>query len=323
MSKKPSTSKTLNSRTTAATAVKWTEELMPDQSGRLVVVTGGNSGIGYVTARELARRGAHTVLACRDRTRAEAAVLRMRTEVPGVRVESRPLDLADLKSVRRFAENWDHERLDLLINNAAMVMPPLTRTVDGFESQFGVNHLGAYALTGRLLPYLLRAPEPRVVTVSSEGQLTARFSLDNLNGERRYNPSLAYAQSKRANVYFSAQLHRWATAERLPLRSMIAIPGLSDTGVITKNSVHGPLWRAVAPRFIRLLAKPVIQGARPSLYAATVPGLPGGSYIAPKGKLQMRGAPTPRHGRRTSYDEETAVALWELSERLTGVRYGR
>ncbi|MFE6159082.1 oxidoreductase [Streptomyces sp. NPDC056486] len=322
MSKKSSASKTLNSRSAAAPVTNWTEEQMPDQSGRLVVVTGGNSGIGYVTARELARRGAHTVLACRDRSRGEAAVLRIRAEVPGARVEVRLLDLADLKSVQGFAENWDHGRLDVLINNAAVVMPPLTRTADGFESQFGVNHLGAYALTGRLLPYLLRSSEPRVVTVSSEGQLTARFSLDNLNGEQRYNPSLAYAQSKRANVYFSAQLHRWATAEGLPLRSMIAIPGLSDTGVITKNSVHGPLWRAVAPRFIRLLAKPVVQGARPSLYAATVPGLPGGSYIAPKGRLQMRGAPTPRQGRRTVHDEETAVALWDLSERLTRVRYG-
>ncbi|MFI2617293.1 oxidoreductase [Streptomyces sp. NPDC018584] len=299
----------------------WTEDRITDQTGRVAVVTGANSGIGYVTARELARHGAHTVLACRDRARGEAALGRLLAEVPGARVELRVLDLADLSSIRAFADAWDHERLDVLINNAGVVMPPLTRTADGFETQFGVNHLGTYALTGRLLPHLLRAPEPRVVTVSSEGQLTAPFDLGNLNAERRYRPSSAYGQSKRANVYFSAQLHRWSTAQGLPLRSMIAIPGLTDTGVITKSTRYGPLWRAVVPPLIKALAKPVVEGARQSLYAATVPGLPGGSYIAPKGPLQLRGAPAPRHGRSTTHDEVTAVALWDISERLTKVRY--
>ncbi|MFI2437517.1 oxidoreductase [Streptomyces sp. NPDC018693] len=299
----------------------WTEDQMGDQSDRLVVVTGGNGGIGYVTARELARRGAHTVLACRDDGRAARAVARLRAEVPGARVEARRLDLADLASIRAFAAAWDHDRLDVLVNNAAVVMVPLSRTADGFESHFGVNHLGAYALTGLMLPHLVRSRDPRVVTVSSESQLVARFDLDNLNGERHYRPGAAYAQSKRANVYFSAQLHRWATAEGLPLRSMIAIPGMTDTGVLTKASQHGRLWMATVPRIVSLFAKETLEGARPSLYAATVPDLPGGSYIAPSGPLQVRGAPAPRYGRKTVHDPATAVALWVMSARLTGVRF--
>ncbi|MGX1887740.1 oxidoreductase [Streptomyces sp. NPDC055287] len=299
----------------------WTEQHIRDQSGRLVVVTGANSGIGYITARELARRGAHTVLACRDKARGEAAFHRLRSELPRAGLELRLLDLADLESVRAFAASWDHDRLDLLVNNAAVVMLPLTRTADGFESHFGVNHLGAYALTGLLLPRLLRSQAPRVVTVSSESQLTARFDLGNLNAERRYTPSGAYAQSKRANVYFSAQLDRWANERGAGLRSMIAIPGLSDTGVLGKAPQHGRLWRATVPRVVRFLAKPAIEGARPTLYAATEPDLPGGSYIAPAGPLQIRGAPAPRHGRRTVYDSATAAALWDMSARLTGVHY--
>ncbi|MFF8958388.1 oxidoreductase [Streptomyces sp. NPDC014894] len=304
-----------------AGSAAWTEARMPDQSGRIAVVTGANSGIGYVTARELARRGAYTVLACRDRARGEAALDRLRAEAPAARAELRLLDLASLAGIRAFAAAWDHDRLDLLINNAGLVMPPLTRTADGFEAQFGVNHLGAYALTGLLLPRLLRADAPRVVTVSSEGQLLAPFDLANLNAECRYVPRVAYGQSKRANVYFSAQLHRWATAHGLPLRSMIAVPGMTDTGVISKVGHSGRLWRALVPRAVHALAKPVVNGARPSLYAATAPDLPGGSYIAPRGPLQIYGAPAPRHGRRTVRDRGTAAALWELSERLTEVRY--
>ncbi|MFE1027476.1 oxidoreductase [Streptomyces sp. NPDC058818] len=311
----------MTSSTSAPSATPWTEKQIPDQRGRVAVVTGANAGIGYVTARELARHGAHTVLACRDRSRGEAALARLRDEVPGARVELRLVDLADLGSVRAFADGWDHDRLDLLVNNAGIVMPPLTRTVDGFEAQFGVNHLGTYALTGRLLPHLLCADTPRVVTVSSESQLTAPFDLANLNAERRYRPSSAYAQSKRANVYFSAQLQRWAVAQGVPLRSVIAVPGMTDTGVITKATRYGALWRAVVPRLVGLVAKPVVEGARPSLYAATVPDLPGGSYVAPRGPLQIRGATTVHRGHRTVYDEATAVALWNLSERLTKVRY--
>ncbi|MBL1074390.1 SDR family NAD(P)-dependent oxidoreductase [Nocardia sp. 2] len=204
-----------------------------DLHGRTAVVTGANSGIGYITARELARAGAQVVLACRNPSRAQAAFDRLRTEVPGAQVESRRLDLADLSSIREFARQWDRGGLDLLVNNAGIAMVPFARTADGFESQFGVNHLGTFALTGLLLEYLAAAPEPRVVTVSSEGQRFARFDVGNLDAERRYRTAFAYVQSKRANLYFAMELQRRADAWGLPLRSMAVAPGLAHTNILT------------------------------------------------------------------------------------------
>ena len=178
----------------------WTVENIPDQSGRIVVVTGANSGIGAVTAREMARRGAHVVLACRNGERAADAITRIRADVPEARIEFAPLDLGSLASVRRFAETWSHERLDVLVNNAGIAMVPFGRTADGFEMHFGVNHLGHFALTGLLLPFLERSAEPLVVTVSSEGQVGIPFDVRNLNAERHYWAPLAYWRSKKANA---------------------------------------------------------------------------------------------------------------------------
>ncbi|WP_336216304.1 oxidoreductase [Nonomuraea sp. LPB2021202275-12-8] len=296
---------------------------IPDQTGRLAVVTGANSGIGYVTARELARHGAHVVLACRDPGRGQAALARMRDEAPGARLELRRLDLASLAAIREFAAAWDHDRLDLLVNNAGLAMVPFARTMDGFESQFGVNHLGTFALTGLLLPQLLAAPDPRVVTVSSEGQRFARFDLDNLNAERRYLTLFAYVQSKRANLYFATELQRRADAAGLSLRSMAVAPGLTRTNVLTggANSERGRLYATLARLLVRAAFRPTPEGARTSLYAATVPDLPGGSYIVPDGPLQLRGEPVRRTGERAIRDADTARRLWRLSERLTGVSY--
>lgn len=295
-----------------------------DQMGRLAVVTGANSGIGYVTARELARRGAHVVLACRDLDRGQAALTRMREEVPEARLELRRVDLASLASIREFAAGWDHDRLDLLINNAGVAMVPYAVTADGFESQFGINHLGTFALTGLLLPHLLAAPEPRVVTVSSEGQRFARFDLGNLNAERAYRTAFAYVQSKRANLYFAMELQRRADAAGLRLRSMAVAPGLTRTNVLTggANSGRGRLYATATGLLVRTAFRPTAEGAKTSLYAATVPDLPGGSYIVPDGPLQLRGAPARRTRERAIRDTVTAARLWELSERLTGVVYG-
>jgi NAD(P)-dependent dehydrogenase (short-subunit alcohol dehydrogenase family) len=301
----------------------WTPEHIPDQTGRLAVVTGANSGIGYITARELARRGAHVVLACRNPRRGQAAVDRLRTENPTARLEPRTLDLADLASVRAFAAGWDHDRLDLLVNNAGIAMVPFARTADGFESQFGVNHLGTFALTGLLMPHLLAAADPRVVTVSSEGQRFARFDLTNLNAERHYNAAFAYVQSKRANLYFAVQLQRWADAAGLPLRSMAVAPGLTRTNVLTAgaNSDRGRLYATLTRLLVRLAFRPTPHGANTSLYAATVTDLPGGSYVVPNGPLQLRGHPVPRDREHAIYDHDTARRLWQLSEQLTGVHY--
>lgn len=294
-----------------------------DQRDRLAVVTGANSGIGYITARELARMGAHVVLACRNPQRASTAVERLRAEVPGARVETRRLDLADQASIREFAANWDHDRLDLLVNNAGIAMVPFARTVDGFESQFGVNHLGTFALTGLLLESLAAAPNSRVVTVSSEGQRFAPFDLGNLNAERRYRTAFAYVQSKRANLYFASELQRRADAAGSRLRSMAVAPGLTRTNVLTggANARRGRVYAASTRLLLRTLFRPTPQGAETSLYAATVADLPGGSYVVPDGPLQLRGNPVPRTGERAMRDLDTAARLWQLSEELTGVRY--
>ncbi|MET9250913.1 oxidoreductase [Nonomuraea sp. NPDC003709] len=296
---------------------------IPDQTGRVAVVTGANSGIGYVTARELASRGAYVVLACRDPERGQAALTRMRGEVPGARVDLRRVDLGNLASIREFAAGWDRGRIDLLVNNAGVAMVPYALTVDGFESQFGVNHLGTFALTGLLLPHLLAAPDPRVVTVSSEGQRFARFDLANLNAERGYRTAFAYVQSKRANLYFAMELQRRADAAGLRLRSMAVAPGLTRTNVLTggANSGRGRLYAALARLLVRVAFRPTPEGAKTSLYAATAPDLPGGSYIVPDGPLQLRGEPTGRTRERAIRDTATAARLWQLSERLTGVTY--
>ncbi|GAA2657986.1 oxidoreductase [Nonomuraea recticatena] len=296
---------------------------IPDQSGRIAVVTGANSGIGYVTARELARRGAHVVLACRSPERGRDALDRLLTEAPGSRAELRRLDLSSLESVRSFAAGWDLGRLDLLINNAGVAMVPFSRTADGFETHFGVNHLGTFALTGLLMPYLLASGEARVVTVSSEGQRFARFDLSNLNAERGYSAPFAYVQSKRANLYFAVELQRRMTAAGLPLRSMAVAPGLTRTNVLTggANTGRGAVYQRLIRLLVRLTFQPTEGGARTSLHAATTRDLPGGSYVAPDGLLELRGAPTIRQGHRAIHDTVTARRLWELSERLTGVRY--
>jgi NAD(P)-dependent dehydrogenase (short-subunit alcohol dehydrogenase family) len=301
----------------------WSFADIPDQSGRVAVVTGANSGIGYVTARELARRGARVVLACRSAERGRAALDRLRAQVPGALADLAEVDLAGLDSIRGLADSLPYERLDLLVNNAGVAMVPYARTADGFELQFGVNHLGTFALTGLLMPRLLAAAQPRVVTVSSEGQRFARFDLANLNAEHGYQATFAYLQSKRANLYFAVELHRRATAAGLPLRSLAVAPGLTRTNVLTggANAARGRLYQAFVGLLVRTLFRPVDDGAKTSLYAATLPDLPGGRYIAPDGFLELRGKPTDQPRHRALHDTETARRLWELSEKLTGVHY--
>ncbi|MER7049592.1 oxidoreductase [Streptomyces jumonjinensis] len=302
---------------------------LPDQTGRVAVVTGANSGIGYVTARELARSGARVVMACRSPERGRAALERLRAEVPGAAAETGELDLGSLDSIRAFAERelpaLGHDRIDLLINNAGIAMAPLERTSDGFESHFGVNHLGAFALTGLLLPRLLAGDEPRVVTVSSEGQRFGTVDLGNLNAERGYRPGRAYMQSKRANIYFAVEFQRRLDASGLKLRSMVVAPGNTRSNIITGRAhERGRLYAGFIKLTLLLLFSPTPEGARTTLYAATRPDLPGGSYVVPDGLLQRHGNPTVRGSRHElpMRDTVTARALWQISERLTGVGYG-
>ncbi|ANP54881.1 NAD(P)-dependent dehydrogenase (short-subunit alcohol dehydrogenase family) [Streptomyces griseochromogenes] len=298
----------------------WTARNIPDQSGRLAVVTGANSGLGYVTARELARKGARVVLACRSEARGRDAGDRITAEVPGAEVEVTRLDLGDLGSVRDFADRLPYDRLDLLVNNAGVMAPPYGTTADGFETQFGVNHLGHFALTGLLLPALLATPGARVVTVSSFLHVLANVDLNDLNGERRYRRWIAYARSKTANLLFTHELARRLAAHGADVVAAAAHPGYAATNLQTA----GPRaeGRRGAERLMelgnRVLAQSAEAGALPTLYAATAPGVRPDSFHGPSFAM-WRGAPAPSWRAPWTLDDRAANRLWDASVRLTGV----
>ncbi|HLM27682.1 MAG TPA: oxidoreductase [Thermoleophilaceae bacterium] len=304
--------------------MSWTTEDIPDQSGRTAVVTGANSGLGAATARELARKGATVVLACRNTAKGDEAAAAIRDAAPGARVEVAKLDLADLTSVHAFAEGLEHERLDLLINNAGLMAIPRRETKDGFEMQLGTNHLGHFALTGLLLERMERGSEPRVVTLSSGAHRTVRgVNFGNLQGERHYFRWTAYGQSKLANLLFAFELQRRSDAAGSAVRSMAAHPGYAATNLQTRGgSGNGLLTRA--EDVLMWVANTVVaqseeMGALPTLYAATEPGLPGGSYAGPDGLGEQRGHPRLVGCSGAARDEEAARRLWEVSEELTQV----
>ncbi|GAA5184602.1 oxidoreductase [Rugosimonospora acidiphila] len=300
----------------------WDVGDIPDQHGRHVVVTGASGGLGEATAAELARRGARVVMACRDTGKGATAAAAIRAGAPGAELDVRPLDLADLGSVRAFADAFerDYGRLDLLINNAGVMAPPRRETADGFELQLGTNHLGHFALTGLLLPALLRAGQPRVVTVSSILHLYGRINLDDPHRRRRYRRYGAYGQSKLANLLFSFELARRAEAAGTALLSVAAHPGYAATNLQVAGLRPGPLRSGIAA-VTRLFATSARTGALPTLCAATVPNLPGASYLGPGKLLQLRGHPTIVRAGARAYDQPTARRLWEASESWTGVRF--
>jgi len=289
---------------------------VPDQAGRTAVITGANSGIGFETAQVLAERGATVILACRDVARATAAAARIGGPGP---VLVRQLDLGSLASVRAAASELhaSQQRLDLLINNAGVMMPPPGQTADGFELQFGVNHLGHFALTGLLLDLLLAAGGSRVVTVSSNGHRAGRVTAAGLPRTGR-SRAAAYGSSKLANLLFTYELDRRLTAAGAPTRALAAHPGAA----VTALTRHFP---AVVDRLYQSFGSPVshsaAQGALPTLRAATDPGAPGGGYYGPDGWLQLKGYPHQITSSARSHDEAAQGRLWQESERLTGVRY--
>ncbi len=298
---------------------KWTAADIPEQSGRVAIVTGANSGLGLVTARELARAGARVVLACRSTEKGEAAAARIVSAVPGAVVETAVLDLADLESVREFAATAP-DLIDLLINNAGLMAAPRRLTRDGFESQFATNHLGHFALTGLVLGRLLSAPAPRVVTVSSTLHRTGTVDFDDLQGERKYNRWRAYGQSKLANLMFCFELQRRAVAAGATLLSMAAHPGYAATNLQAAGTdrFYERWYMAIGNK---LFAQNAEMGALPTLYAATVPDLPGGTYVGPGGRSEQRGYPKVVGAAGKAYDEQAWRRLWEVSEELTGVHY--
>lgn len=301
----------------------WTADQIVDQTGRTAVVTGANSGLGLVTARELARAGATVVLACRNLEKGERALAEVRgvarTEAPP-RLES--LDLSDLGSVAAFAARLCEQQgdLDLLINNAGVMAPPRRLTTDGFESQFGTNHLGHFALTGRLLELLSAAPAPRVVTLSSLAHRMGTLKFADLQREHGYNNWLAYGQSKLANLMFALELGRRAAAAGSPLRSMAAHPGYSATNLQTAGpSRFYEKWFGIVGNLV--FAQSAERGALPTLYATTVPDLPSGTFVGPDGLGESRGAPHIVSGAGKAYDEAAAARLWDVSVQLTGVSF--
>ncbi|MCI0384454.1 oxidoreductase [Streptomyces sp. CNQ085] len=290
---------------------RWNTDLLPDLAGRTAVVTGANSGIGRTAADALARAGAHVVFAVRDveRGRAAAATVDGGTEVLR-------LDLADLSSVRGFAEDWQDRPLDLLINNAGVMMTPRRRTRDGFEMQFGTNHLGHFALTNLLLPHVT----DRVVTLASAAHRWggARIRFDDPNMEAGYSPQGAYAQSKLANLLFTLELQRRLTESGSPVRALAAHPGYAATNL--QSHAANPLTRAVMRFGNRFLAQDDRAGALPTLYAATA-DLPGASYVGPDGVMEGRGGPTLVGRSAAASDPVAARRLWAMSEEMTGVRF--
>ncbi len=299
----------------------WSQADAPDQTGKVAIVTGANSGIGLEVAQMLAAKNALVVLACRSSQRAEEAAQRIARAVPTAKLEIRSLDLSALSSVRAFATQLleRHTHVDLLINNAGVMALPYSRTADGFEMQFGTNHLGQFALTALLLPLLERAPAPRVVSVSSTMHRVGRLQLDDLQSEKSYRKWPAYGRSKLANLLFIYELERRLRAAKKKTIAVACHPGYASTNLLMVGpSLEKASWVSaflkVANRFVAQSAE---RGALPTLYAATEPSLKGGEFIGPSGLFELWGAPRVVSSNAHSKDEKTAHALWELSEKLT------
>ncbi len=299
----------------------WSADQIPDQTGRTVIVTGANSGLGLVTTRQLARRGARVIMAVRNEAKGRQARASLTDAQPGASLELRRLDLADLDSVRAFAERLhaDGVGVDGLINNAGIMMPPRALGPQGHEVQFASNHLGHFALTGLLLDLLEAGSDPRVVTVSSTVHRSGSIHFDDLTGERNYSPIAFYAQSKFANVLFGLELHRRLTAAGSPVRSLLAHPGWAATNLQTSGPTG--LLRAMSSIGNRIVAQDAEMGALPQLYAATDPRALSGQFIGPNGMRETRGHPKVVRPVASAEDPVLAARVWALSEELTGVRY--
>jgi len=293
----------------------WTAEQLSDQTGRVAIVTGANSGIGFETARVLAEKGATVVMACRNLVKANPKADEIRGAHPEATVEVMELDLSDLESVRRFADAFraKHSRLDLPINNAGIMVPPYGTTTQGFETQFGVNHLGHFALTGSLLDLVIQTPGSRIVTVSSVAHQFGKIQFSDLNSEKGYKAQSAYGQSKLANLLFTYELQRRLAAAGKDTLAVAAHPGWTETNL----QEH-----AKGVKFLnRFFGQEPLMGALPTLYAATESDVNGAEYYGPSGFMEMNGPPKRVRSNRRSRDQDVAERLWSVSEELTGVRF--
>ncbi len=301
----------------------WNETLIPDQTGRVALITGANSGIGLEAARILATKGAQVVLACRSRSKADAAREAILVDAPSAEVSLVDLDLSSLASVADAAAEFSRRfgRLDLLVNNAGVMATPYQCTVDGFELQFATNHLGHVALTAHLLPMLLATAQSRVVNVSSLAHKMGKIGFDDLQSERRYGAWRAYGQSKLANLLFTFELQRRLEAARADTIAVAAHPGISDTNLAgSTGGIAGRLMTLTQP-FAKVFSQNAHAGALPTVRAATDPAVRGGEYYGPDGFMEQRGAPARVEPNSAAKDAETAERLWEVSLELTGVPF--
>jgi NAD(P)-dependent dehydrogenase (short-subunit alcohol dehydrogenase family) len=295
--------------------MRWSVDDITDQSGKTVLITGANSGIGLETARILAAKGSEVILACRDKKKGDEAVDEIATSLPEAAVSSMTLDLADLKSVKGFARAFKrkYKTLDILINNAGVMAPPKGQTSDGFETQFGTNHLGHFALTGLLLDLLEKTPESRIVTVSSLAHRFGRIAFGDLQSEKRYSPWKAYGQSKLANLMYAIELQRRLQERGSSVISLAAHPGFSATN-LQRYLAGGELLTPIVSQSAK-------AGAWPTVYAATEPSLTGGEYIGPGRLFETRGLPRRARVSWLARNRRAARKLWDASEQLTGVAY--
>lgn len=303
----------------------WTVNDIPDLHGRVALVTGANSGLGLETTRALATHGAHVIMAVRNLDNGRRAEAEIKQTVPGASIKVVLLDLASLASVREFATSISqiHDRLDLLFNNAGIMAIPRQKTQDGFEMQFGTNHLGHFALTGLLLPKLVATPGSRVVTTTSLARIAGGIRFDDLQHQRSYSRWGAYGQSKRANLLFTFELQTRLTAAKASTISVAAHPGGAKTNLpgTSMSLSNARIDRFYFATVARLMSQSPLMGALPQLYAGTDSHIFGGELIGPGSFAGMRGYPRVDHHARKEYDRSTAARLWEVSEELTGVKY--
>ncbi len=303
---------------------EWNASHIPDQHGRIAVVTGANSGLGLVTATELARHGAHVVMAVRNTVAAEREAEAIRRSAPRAEIEVRELDLASLASVHAFAKDLtaDFPAIDLLVNNAGVVLlGPARTTADGFELQFGTNMLGHFALTGLLLDTLGRADAARVVSLSSITHKNAHLDFDDLISRRDFNASRAYGRSKLATTVFGLELDRRLRAAGSPVVSVVAHPGLSRSNLTPRAWEHRGRIGRIFARGGLLVTQPAERGALPQLFAATAPDVRGGQFFGPSGFLEMRGRVVEVHPSAEAADPDVGRRLWTAAEALTGITY--
>jgi NAD(P)-dependent dehydrogenase (short-subunit alcohol dehydrogenase family) len=300
---------------------KWTSEFIGDLRGKKIIITGSTHGIGFEAARVLATKGAEVILAVRNSQKGERALEKIISLNGSIKAAVMQVDLTDLDSVKRFASGYSSrfERLDVLINNAGVMIPPHGRTKHGFELQFGTNHLGHFALTAHLLPVLASTPLSRVVTVSSIAARNARIDFNNLDGSKGYNPMKFYRQSKLANLLFAIELQNRLERAALSTISVACHPGISATNLLSRGT--GRETGKIMMALMGLVAQPADRGALPTLYAATNPDLHGGEFIGPDGPGNHKGYPVLTNDVSRLYNPDLSEKLWEVSESLTGVKY--